>query len=42
MGLQKNPKYQKLQAAAQGKLVLADAVRKVNQANGKVRCGEAG
>ncbi|XP_059575215.1 unconventional myosin-Ia isoform X3 [Alligator mississippiensis] len=36
VGLQKNPKYQKLQAAAQGKLVLADAVRKVNQANGKM------
>uniref|UniRef100_A0A7M4EU83 Unconventional myosin-Ia n=1 Tax=Crocodylus porosus TaxID=8502 RepID=A0A7M4EU83_CROPO len=39
VGLQKNPKYQKLQAAARGKLVLADTVRKVNQANGKVRCG---
>uniref|UniRef100_A0A7M4EUS7 Unconventional myosin-Ia n=1 Tax=Crocodylus porosus TaxID=8502 RepID=A0A7M4EUS7_CROPO len=37
VGLQKNPKYQKLQAAARGKLVLADTVRKVNQANGKVR-----
>uniref|UniRef100_A0A7M4EU21 Unconventional myosin-Ia n=1 Tax=Crocodylus porosus TaxID=8502 RepID=A0A7M4EU21_CROPO len=36
VGLQKNPKYQKLQAAARGKLVLADTVRKVNQANGKV------
>ncbi|XP_067385770.1 unconventional myosin-Ia [Emydura macquarii macquarii] len=35
LGLQKNPKYRTLHAAAEGKLVLADTVRKVNRANGK-------
>ncbi|NWI70570.1 MYO1A protein, partial [Todus mexicanus] len=32
----KNPKYQKLQAVAKDKLVMADNVRKVNRASGKV------
>ncbi|XP_075757940.1 LOW QUALITY PROTEIN: unconventional myosin-Ia [Pelodiscus sinensis] len=36
LGLQKNPKYKALQAAAKGKLVLADTVQKVNRANGKM------
>uniref|UniRef100_A0A674JMH5 Unconventional myosin-Ia n=1 Tax=Terrapene triunguis TaxID=2587831 RepID=A0A674JMH5_9SAUR len=35
LGLQKNPKYRALHTAAEGKLVLADTVRKVNRANGK-------
>ncbi|XP_039370490.1 unconventional myosin-Ia isoform X2 [Mauremys reevesii] len=35
LGLQKNPRYRALQTAAEGKLVLADTVRKVNRANGK-------
>uniref|UniRef100_A0A8C0GFD5 Unconventional myosin-Ia n=1 Tax=Chelonoidis abingdonii TaxID=106734 RepID=A0A8C0GFD5_CHEAB len=35
LGLQKNPKYRTLQTAAEGKLVLADTVQKVNRANGK-------
>ncbi|NXS36271.1 MYO1A protein, partial [Pomatostomus ruficeps] len=35
LGLKQNPKYQKLQAVAKDKLVLADTVRKVNRANGK-------
>lgn len=37
LGLKQNPKYQKLHAVAKDKLVLADSVRKVNRANGKVR-----
>lgn len=37
LGLKQNPKYQKLHTMAKDKLVLADAVRKVNRANGKVR-----
>uniref|UniRef100_A0A8C4VHZ4 Unconventional myosin-Ia n=1 Tax=Gopherus evgoodei TaxID=1825980 RepID=A0A8C4VHZ4_9SAUR len=35
LGLQKNPKYRALHTAAEGKLVLADTVQKVNRANGK-------
>lgn len=35
LGLKQNPKYQKLHTIAKDKLVLADAVRKVNRANGK-------
>ncbi|OWK51841.1 Unconventional myosin-Ia [Lonchura striata] len=35
LGLKQNPKYQKLHAVAKDKLVMADAVRKVNRANGK-------
>ncbi|NXN31376.1 MYO1A protein, partial [Nycticryphes semicollaris] len=35
LGLRQNPKYQKLQALAKDKLVMADTVRKVNRANGK-------
>ncbi|XP_037739614.1 unconventional myosin-Ia isoform X1 [Chelonia mydas] len=35
LGLRKNPKYRALHTAAEGKLVLADTVRKVNRANGK-------
>uniref|UniRef100_A0A8D0HCX4 Unconventional myosin-Ia n=1 Tax=Sphenodon punctatus TaxID=8508 RepID=A0A8D0HCX4_SPHPU len=35
LGLQKNAKYRKLQAVANGTLVMADTVRKVNRANGK-------
>ncbi|XP_051497410.1 unconventional myosin-Ia [Apus apus] len=35
LGLTQNPKYQKLQAVAKDKLVMADTVRKVNRANGK-------
>lgn len=37
LGLKQNPKYQKLHAVAKDKLVMADTVRKVNRANGKVR-----
>ncbi|XP_064590810.1 unconventional myosin-Ia isoform X3 [Zonotrichia leucophrys gambelii] len=36
LGLKQNPKYQKLHAVAKDKLVLADSVRKVNRASGKV------
>ncbi|NXG49502.1 MYO1A protein, partial [Psilopogon haemacephalus] len=36
LGLRQNPKYQKLQAVAKDKLVMADTVRKVNRASGKV------
>ncbi|NXW85931.1 MYO1A protein, partial [Alopecoenas beccarii] len=35
LGLTQNPKYQKLNAVAKDKLVMADTVRKVNRANGK-------
>ncbi|OXB52029.1 UNVERIFIED_CONTAM: hypothetical protein H355_002811, partial [Colinus virginianus] len=35
LGLTQNPKYQKLQAVAKDKLVMAEAVQKVNRANGK-------
>ncbi|NXR07802.1 MYO1A protein, partial [Semnornis frantzii] len=35
LGLRQNPKYQKLQAVAKDKLVMADTVRKVNRASGK-------
>ncbi|NXA01204.1 MYO1A protein, partial [Nesospiza acunhae] len=35
LGLKQNPKYQKLHAVAKDKLVMADAVRKVNRASGK-------
>ncbi|NXK51941.1 MYO1A protein, partial [Chauna torquata] len=35
LGLTQNPKYQKLHAVAKDKLVMAEAVRKVNRANGK-------
>ncbi|NXO05913.1 MYO1A protein, partial [Oriolus oriolus] len=35
LGLKQNPKYQKLQAVAKDKLVMADTVRKVNRASGK-------
>ncbi|NXJ99277.1 MYO1A protein, partial [Corythaixoides concolor] len=35
LGLTGNPKYQKLQAVAKDKLVMADTVRKVNRASGK-------
>ncbi|NWY48130.1 MYO1A protein, partial [Sylvia atricapilla] len=35
LGLKQNPKYQKLNAVAKDKLVMADTVRKVNRANGK-------
>ncbi|NXG40368.1 MYO1A protein, partial [Dromaius novaehollandiae] len=40
LGLTQNPKYQKLHAVAKDKLVMAEAVRKVNRASGKV--GAAG
>lgn len=36
LGLKQNPKYQKLHAVAKDKVVMADTVRKVNRANGKV------
>lgn len=36
LGLTQNRKYQKLQAVAKDKLVMAEAVQKVNRANGKV------
>ncbi|NXT57966.1 MYO1A protein, partial [Pluvianellus socialis] len=36
LGLTQNPKYQKLHAVAKDKLVMADTVRKVNRASGKV------
>uniref|UniRef100_A0A8C3JWY9 Unconventional myosin-Ia n=1 Tax=Calidris pygmaea TaxID=425635 RepID=A0A8C3JWY9_9CHAR len=36
LGLTQNPKYQKLHAVAKDKLVMADTVRKVNKANGKM------
>lgn len=36
LGLTQNPKYQKLHAVAKDKLVMADNVRKVNRASGKV------
>ncbi|NWX22106.1 MYO1A protein, partial [Aegotheles bennettii] len=36
LGLAQNPKYQKLHAVAKDKLVMADTVRKVNRASGKV------
>lgn len=36
LGLRQNPKYQKLQAVAKDKLVMAETVRKVNRASGKV------
>ncbi|XP_065510609.1 unconventional myosin-Ia isoform X1 [Caloenas nicobarica] len=35
LGLTQNPKYQKLNAVAKDKLVMADTVQKVNRANGK-------
>ncbi|XP_015471122.1 unconventional myosin-Ia isoform X4 [Parus major] len=35
LGLKQNSKYQKLQAVAKDKLVMADTVRKVNRASGK-------
>ncbi|XP_063997582.1 unconventional myosin-Ia isoform X2 [Pogoniulus pusillus] len=35
LGLRQNPKYQKLQAVAKDKLVMAETVRKVNRASGK-------
>ncbi|NXK43291.1 MYO1A protein, partial [Piprites chloris] len=35
LGLKQNPKYQKLHAVAKDKVVMADAVRKVNRASGK-------
>ncbi|XP_061471126.1 unconventional myosin-Ia-like isoform X2 [Rhineura floridana] len=35
LGLKENPKYRKLQTTADGKLVMADSVRKVNRADGK-------
>ncbi|XP_068777615.1 unconventional myosin-Ia isoform X2 [Struthio camelus] len=35
LGLTQNPKYQKLHAVAKDKLVMAEAVRKVNRASGK-------
>lgn len=35
LGLKQNPKYQKLHAVAKDKLVMAEAVRKVNRASGK-------
>ncbi|XP_069509649.1 unconventional myosin-Ia [Ambystoma mexicanum] len=35
LGIQKNPKYQKLGSGLQGKVVLADNVRKVNRSDGK-------
>ncbi|XP_038234668.1 unconventional myosin-Ia isoform X2 [Dermochelys coriacea] len=35
LGLRKNPKYRALHTVAEGKLVLADTVQKVNRANGK-------
>ncbi|NXU28371.1 MYO1A protein, partial [Thalassarche chlororhynchos] len=35
LGLTQNPKYQKLNAVAKDKLVMADTVRKVNRASGK-------
>ncbi|NXU58302.1 MYO1A protein, partial [Turnix velox] len=35
LGLTRNPKYQKLNAVAKDKLVMADTVRKVNRASGK-------
>ncbi|XP_014814845.1 PREDICTED: unconventional myosin-Ia [Calidris pugnax] len=40
LGLKQNPKYQKLNAVAKDKLVMADTVKKVNKANGKspLRC----
>ncbi|XP_053153557.1 unconventional myosin-Ia-like [Hemicordylus capensis] len=35
LGLKENPKYRKLQSTADGKLVMADSVRKVNRGDGK-------
>ncbi|XP_054859454.1 unconventional myosin-Ia-like isoform X2 [Eublepharis macularius] len=35
LGLKENPKYRKLQSTADGKLVMADNVRKVNRGDGK-------